>query len=77
MYTESWYHSGRTFSEKKPRDAYEIFQDVDIVVVPKAPVEPGTHLLLKRLYGDYIARHYELVASSDYWWAYRRRSPRT
>jgi hypothetical protein len=50
-----------------------MFADVDVVMVPVAPVDPASHLLLSRLYGSHIQRHYELAASSDYWRAYVRK----
>jgi hypothetical protein len=50
-----------------------MFADVDVVMVPVAPVDPASHLLLSRLYGSDIQRNYDLVASSDYWRAYVRK----
>jgi hypothetical protein len=69
---DSWYHAARTFNERTYRAADEMFADVDVVMVPVAPVDPTSHLLLSRLYGSHIQRHYALVASSDYWRAYAR-----
>lgn len=67
---DSWYHAGRNFNEGTHREPGQVFGDVDVIMVPKAPVQPASHLLLARIYGDYIARNYELVAKSDYWRAY-------
>jgi len=67
---DSWYHAGRNFNEATYRRPEQVFGDVDVVMVPKAPVQPGSHRLLGRLYGDHIARNYEPVATSDYWRAY-------
>lgn len=72
---DSWYHAGRSFNEAIYRNPEQMFADVDVVMVPKAPVQPASHLLLTKLYGDYIGRHYELVATSDYWNGYRRKQP--
>jgi hypothetical protein len=68
---DSWYHAGRNFNEATYRPPEQVFGDVDVVMVPKAPVQPDSHRLLGRLYGDHIARNYEPVATSDYWRAYR------
>jgi hypothetical protein len=70
---DSWYHAARTFNEKTYRNPEQMFADVDVVMVPVAPVDPASHLLLSRLYGSHIQRHYELAASSDYWRAYVRK----
>jgi len=72
---DSWYHAGRSFNEATYRNPEQMFADVDVVMVPKAPVQPASHLLLTKLYGEYIGRHYELVATSDYWNGYRRKQP--
>jgi hypothetical protein len=71
---ESWYHLARTFSETSYRDAPSTFREVDVVLVPKAPVEPNGYWVLKRIYGSYIDEKFELVASSDYWLAYAKRA---
>ncbi len=70
---ESWYHNGRTFSETTYRSADSVFRDVDVVMLPRAPVSPPAHNLLMRLYGDRLQRDYDLVATSDYWRAYARK----
>ncbi|HLL59874.1 MAG TPA: hypothetical protein VK391_08315 [Allosphingosinicella sp.] len=70
---DSWYHAARTFNEKTFRNPEQMFADVDVVMVPVAPVDPASHLLLSRLYGSHIQRHYDLAASSDYWRAYVRK----
>jgi hypothetical protein len=70
---DSWYHAGRTFSAETHRGPEQIFADVDVLMLPKAPVDPDSHALLARLYGGYIARHYDLVATTDYWYAYTRK----
>ena len=67
---DSWYHAGRNFNEATYRSPEQVFADVDVVMVPKAPVQPGSHHLLARIYGDHISRHYQPVATSDYWRAY-------
>lgn len=72
---DSWYHVGRTFNAETHRAPRQVFADVDVVMVPKAPVDPDSHALLARLYGGYIGRHYDLVTASDYWQAYRRKGP--
>ncbi len=72
---DSWYHAGRTFNEETHRSPQQMFADIDVIMVPKAPVDPASHSLLARLYGSYINGHYDLVATSDYWRAYARKSP--
>ncbi|MDP8913057.1 MAG: hypothetical protein M3N39_05725 [Pseudomonadota bacterium] len=71
---DSWYHRGRTFEEGIFRSPEQTFADVDVIMVPKAPVDPTAYFLLKQIYGDYIAQHYRVAAASDYWLAY---APRT
>ena len=70
---DSWYHAARTFNDKTYRPVEEMFADVDVVMVPVAPVDPSSHVLLARLYGSHIQRHYDPVATSEYWRAYSRR----
>ena|GEM_PF-1003178 len=70
---DSWYHAARTFNERTYRAPEKVFKDVDVVMVPVAPVDPASHLLLSRLYGSHIQRNYDLAASSDYWRAYVRK----
>ncbi len=72
---DSWYHAGRTFNQETHRAPQQMFADVDVVMVPKAPVDPASQSLLARLYAPYISRHYDLVATSDYWRAYGRKRP--
>ena len=71
---DSWYHRGRTFEEGIFRRPEQTFADVDLIMVPKAPVDPTSHFLLKQIYGDYIARHYAIAAKSDYWLVYLRKN---
>ena len=71
---DSWYHRGRTFDEGRFRSAAQTFADVDLVMVPKAPVDLPAHLLLNQIYGNHIARHYRLAATSTYWSVYARRT---
>lgn len=71
---DSWYHVGRTISPTMFRDAASVLAEADVVMAPKAPVEPFSTLLMEELYGDYVRRNYELVAVSDYWRVYARRT---
>jgi hypothetical protein len=71
---ESWYHRGRTFDQKVFRRPEQTFADVDLVLVPKAPVDPNAYFLLKQIYGTYIERNYRVAARSDYWIAYARKN---
>jgi len=73
---DSWHHAGRTFSDTTHPLAERLFGDVDVVLVPKAPVDPGSALLFRRLYAAYLDQRFERVATSDYWHAYARRTPR-
>lgn len=70
---DSWYHAGRTFNEASYRAPEQVFADVDVIMVPKAPVQPASHRLLEQLYGSYIDSHYTMVETSDYWRAYARK----
>jgi hypothetical protein len=70
---DSWYHRGRTFEDGVFRGPTPTFADVDVLMVPKAPIDPEAHFLLKQLYGAYIAQHYRAVARTDYWIAYVRK----
>ncbi len=72
---DAWYHAGRTFNQEKHRAPQQMFADIDVIMVPKAPVDPASHFLLARLYAGYIERHYDLVGTSDYWRAYARKRP--
>ena len=69
---DSWYHAGRSFNETTYRSPEEALAEVNVVMVPKAPVQPVSHALLAELYGPYLARNFQPVATSDYWVAYRR-----
>jgi hypothetical protein len=69
---DSWYHAGRSFNERTYRAPEEALAEVDVVMVPKAPVHPPGHALLGELYGPYLAGNFRPVATSDYWVAYRR-----
>jgi hypothetical protein len=71
---DSWYHRGRTFEEGIFRSPTRNFANVDVIMVPKAPVDPTSYFLLKQIYGHHIAQHYRLAARSDYWLAYVRRN---
>lgn len=71
---DSWYHRGRTFDEGIFRNAAQTFADVDLVMVPKAPVDLPAYILLKQIYGNHIAQHYQLAATSDYWRVYARKN---
>jgi hypothetical protein len=71
---DAWNHAGRTFSEDVYRRPEEMFADVDVVMIPKAPGELATAQMLRRVYGPYIERNYAPAAVSDYWIAYRRRA---
>lgn len=73
---DSWYHLGRTFSETVHPTPSRLFADVDVVLVPKAPVVPAGAAVLMRLYGGVLNQRFERVATSDYWHAYARRTPR-
>lgn len=70
---DSWYHDGRTFSATTYRSADTVFADVDVVMVPKAPVTTSSYDLLVQLYGERLRRDYDVVATSDYWRAYARK----
>jgi len=71
---DAWNHLGRTFSPDHYRDPTATFANVDVVMVPKLPVELATFQVLRTLYGPYIETHYELVAESTYWRGYRRKA---
>jgi hypothetical protein len=71
---DSWYHRGRTFEEGIFRSPKQTFADVDLIMVPKAPVDPTAYFLLKQIYGAYIEQHYRVAARSDYWLAYVRKN---
>lgn len=70
---DAWHHAGRTFSETTHRPAERLLADIDVVLLPKAPMDLDTNQLMRRLYGPYLQRNFERVAASDYWLAYRRR----
>lgn len=71
---DAWNHVGRTFSADHHRAPEAMFADVEVVMVPKLPVELPTFQLLRQLYGSYVEENYELVTESTYWRAYRRRN---
>ena len=71
---DAWYHAGRTFNERNHRSADILFKHVDVVMVPKNPVEFTSSRLLDKLYGSYVGANYELKVESTYWWGYGRKA---
>lgn len=72
---DAWNHVGRTITRDLHRPPDLMLADVDVVMVPKAPMELGTTELLQRVYGPYVQNHYHLAGVSDYWRAYVRTPP--
>jgi hypothetical protein len=68
----SWNHYLRTFDEHVYLPPETALADVQVVLEPKDPIELYSAQYLKALYGPYVRKHFELVAQSDYWRAYRR-----
>ncbi len=63
-----------TFSEAVHPRPEILFRDVDVVMIPKHPHKYPTFDLMRRVYGGYFASHFDLVARSECWDAYRKRS---
>jgi hypothetical protein len=68
----SWNHYLRTFDEHVYLSPEVALADVQVVLEPKNPIELYSAQYLKAIYGPYVRRHFQLVAQSDYWRAYRR-----
>lgn len=60
-------------SETIHRSPKTLFRQVDVVLVPIFPAKYPAFDLVRRLYGPYISAHFEPVARSQCWDAYRRK----
>ena len=69
----SWWHFGRTVTATNAPNATVFFAQADLVMVPKAPVEPFTARFLSEAYGEALVESYTLRASSRFWDLYARR----
>jgi hypothetical protein len=63
----SWFHEGRNFSKNSHPSPARLFRDVDLIMVPKFPLEYPTNRELVDIYGGYISEHYAILAESQYW----------
>jgi hypothetical protein len=73
---DAWNHNGRTLTETLHRPGERMFADVDVIMVPKVSTELSTTQTLQRVYAKFLEANFEPVATSDYWWAYRKRRSR-
>jgi hypothetical protein len=69
----AWMHLWHNFDEEHFLPPSEVLRDVQIVMEPKAPVEPFTAAALKRLYGAYVEEHFSIVAETKQWTVRLRR----
>ncbi len=62
-----------TFSEAVHPRPELLFRDVGVLMVPKHPHKYPTFDLMRRVYGGYFTSHFDLVARSECWDAYRKK----
>jgi hypothetical protein len=70
---DAWNHNGRTMTAALYRPPEKMLADVDVVLVPKVSTELSTTQLMEQVYGPYLKRRFQLLATSDYWYAYGQR----
>ena len=70
---DAWNHNGRTMTAALYRPAEKMLADVDVVMVPKVSTELSTTQLMEQVYGPYLKHRFQLLATSDYWYAYGQR----
>ena len=68
-----WQHWGRTVDEANFIGPEQLLRDVRVVMEPKSPVEGITAEGLLRIYGPYVAAHFDLVRETRSWKIYLRR----
>lgn len=61
-----------TFSAQVHRPAEQLFEDVDVLMIPKYAQKYATLNLMRQLYGAYWSANFKLAARSACWDAYRR-----
>jgi len=69
----TWHHWWRTVNEENHLPAQMLLQDVQIVMVPKRPIEVATAEGLQRLYADYLEQHFMLMQETADWKVYTLR----
>ena len=67
-----WSQAGRNVSELNHLKADQALGDAQVVMVPRRPSQPETESLMLKLYGSYLATHFDLAGRSPCWQAYRR-----
>jgi hypothetical protein len=71
----TWHHWGRTINEENYLPADMLFRDVQVVMVPKWPIDMATAEGLQRLYAEYLDEHFELAKETADWNVYVLRDP--
>jgi hypothetical protein len=76
--TALWWDKDYSFTEKYYPDPEKVFQDTDIVMIPKlSDRDPGccvdTHNLMKKLYQGYLQKNFRERESSPIWTLLERR----
>lgn len=66
----TWHHWGRTVNEENYLPASMLLRDVQVVMVPKWPIEAYTAQGLQRLYSEYLDEHFELAEETTDWKVY-------
>lgn len=68
------WHLNVLFSEKAAPDVGQVFNGVEVVMLPKifGATDQGTRDVLQRLYGGYLRAHFKLAGESDQWWIWER-----
>ncbi|MFO0652261.1 MAG: hypothetical protein U0326_38940 [Polyangiales bacterium] len=65
-----------SFNERVYLLAEQVFHDVDLVMVPRCPLEPWTTELMARIYRDTLDRDFMRESETRYWTLLSRRAPR-
>lgn len=65
-----------SFNERVYLPAEQVFHDVDLVMVPRCPLEPWTTEIMARIYRDTLDRDFTRESETRYWTLLSRRAPR-
>lgn len=70
-YPQFWLGNGITAKPALLPRSRDFFADADLVMVPKLPYDPNQLMIMERIYGPYLAKHYAVLKQSAHWtlWA--------
>ncbi len=63
-----WWHYHHTFSHESFPEAAKVFQQVNLVIIPKQSDEgSGASKYMKEIYGDYLHQNFQKQDNSQFW----------